>query len=304
MTIGLFFDIGNTNAGRSLLKELLSAGLPVRAFEVGTGWDTLDGTEYAAAFAELGQIVVVMGSKTLSRQWFSLLAGVGLGSEREFLLYEGNLTRSPEYPHYLSHAHRTRSSGELAKRLRTIHTYQRQQQRVEEAREQLVSLGYCLNENSFAGAVAEGNLEAVDLFLRTGMSPDSVDTEDLPMLNTAIRNVRESVARLLVERGADVNVTSGDRSNTPLMEAAGRGMTALVKLFLERNAAVNLQSENGQTALMLAVSEGFEETALLLLRHAADPHAADKLGMSARKYAELYRLVRVVEEIDKLPRQS
>lgn len=304
MTIGLFFDISDREAGRSLLKELLAARLPVRAFEVGSGWDSLDGSEYAAAFAELGQIVILMSSGTLRKQWFSLLAGVGIGSERELHIYEGNLSRSPEYPHYLAEAHRVRTADELVKRLKTIYAYQAQQQRVEEARDHLVSLGFCLNENAFAHAVAEGNLEAVDLFLKTGMSPDSANSEGLPVLNTAVRNHQDEVAKLLVERGADVNVTSADRSNSPLMEAAGRGMQELVELFLDQNALVNLQSRNGQTALMLAVAEGFEETALLLLQHGADPYVSDKLGMSARKYAELYRHSRVAEEIDKLTRHS
>lgn len=304
MTIGLFFEIAERTAGRRLLKELIAADLPVRAYEVGEHWDSLDGTEYKAAFEEIGQIVVLIGSRTLYEQWFALLAGVRLGSDRELHLYEGNIPRSPEYPHYLSGAHHARSSRELTDALCSVHTYQVLQRQVSEAREQLVSIGYSLNENAFTAAVAEGNLEAVDLFLRTGMSPDSVNSEGLPVLTTAVRNHREAAANMLVERGADVNVTSADRNNTPLMEAAGRGMNTLVELLLNRNAEVNLQSDNGQTALMLAVAEGFEDTALLLLRNGADPHIKDKLGMSARKYAELYGYARVVEEINKLPGQS
>ena len=304
MTIGLFFEISERNAGRALLKKLIAEELPVRAFEVGEHWDSLDGTEYKAAFAEIGQIVIVMGSRTLYERWFAVLAGVRLGSDRELHLYEGNMARSPSYPHYLSGAHHARSSSELIDALRSIHTYQVRQRQVSEAREQLVSTGYSLSENAFAGAVAEGNLEAVDLFLRTGMSPDSMNSEGLPVLNTAVRNHREAVAKMLVERGADVDVTSADRNNSPLMEAAGRGMDALVELFLDCEASVNLQTDNGQTALMLAVAEGFVDTALLLLRNGADPYATDKLGMSAKKYAELYKHVRIIEEIDRLFQQS
>ncbi len=298
MTIGLFFEIADRKAGRSLLKELLSEQLPVRAFEVGSGWDSLDGSEYAAAFAELGQLVVVTNRQTLSEQWFSFVAGVGIGSDRELHIFEGNVSRSPEYPHYLSEAHRSLSAGELAEHLKKIHSFQVQQQRVQEARDQLVSSGYSLSENAFAAAVTEGNIEAVDQFLKTGMSPDTANSDGVPVLNAAVRNHQEAVAQLLVDRGADVNITSADRYNTPLMEAAGRGMISLVNVFLEQGAAVDQQTANGQTALMLAVSEGFEDTALLLLRSGADPHTTDKLGMSARKYAELYRHTQIVEEID------
>ena len=73
------------------------------------------------------------------------------------------------------------------------------------------------------------------------------------------------------------------------MDAAQAGSADLVRLFLEKGADPNLKSKDGQTALVVAVGRNDAEIARLLAEGGADPDAIDKLGLSARKYAALFK---------------
>jgi len=63
----------------------------------------------------------------------------------------------------------------------------------------------------------------------------------------------------------------------------------MVEELLDRGADLNLRSKNGQTALMLAIGEGKSEIAQLLIHRGADLSPVDALGMTAKKYAELFK---------------
>jgi len=72
----------------------------------------------------------------------------------------------------------------------------------------------------------------------------------------AIKGRSETVARLLVERGADVN-SPMDSDNmhsgtTPLMFAAGYKSLPIVKLLIEHDANINARNKAGDTALSIA----------------------------------------------------
>lgn len=68
------------------------------------------------------------------------------------------------------------------------------------------------------------------------------------------------LARMMIDKGADVNLTSKD-GVTALMIAAGHNNAALVGLLAGAGADVNAKSAQGQTALDIATSAGFEQAA-------------------------------------------
>jgi ankyrin repeat protein len=87
----------------------------------------------------------------------------------------------------------------------------------------------------------------------------------------------EALARLLVEKGADVNATdSGGYS--PLHEAVWRGKKSLVALLLEHGANIDVQNEWRITPLRLAVEyqdrhpPGEEKLLTVLLASGANPN--------------------------------
>src|SRR5712692_5288328 len=88
-------------------------------------------------------------------------------------------------------------------------------------------------------------------------------------------------ARLLVSRGAAVNVKS-DEGRTPLMVAARQpGAAPVVKLLLEKGADVNDKDIQGATALTVAAVAGDLETLKLLIASGAEVNARTSGGGTA-----------------------
>jgi ankyrin repeat protein len=127
-------------------------------------------------------------------------------------------------------------------------------------------------------AAAFGNLETVRLLLDAGADVNAHNDFDATALLWSARDPDK--ARLLIERGANVNVQSR-QGRTPLMIASlRRGGSAIVALMLAKGAEINVKSRVGATALSLAASVGDAETIKLLLAKGADPNVADGMGVT------------------------
>lgn len=156
------------------------------------------------------------------------------------------------------------------------------------ARKELMDKGFpCVNAN-FVAAVQDGQYEIVRLFLAAGFNASLRDTRGTPVLSLAIRNAQYDVAALLIASGAAINSCAEDRSYSALMEAAQLGDLRTAALLLEKNANTDIQSKDGQTALILAVGRQDIPMVQLLSEHHADWMIADSLGMSALAYAKLF----------------
>lgn len=81
-----------------------------------------------------------------------------------------------------------------------------------------------------------------------------------------------SIVRLLLEKGADINVQD-KWGRTALMMAAREGRLELVRLLLDWEADINIRNENGYTAVMLAAWRGHVEVVQALLDRGADVNA-------------------------------
>ncbi|XP_053323897.1 serine/threonine-protein phosphatase 6 regulatory ankyrin repeat subunit B-like [Spea bombifrons] len=67
---------------------------------------------------------------------------------------------------------------------------------------------------------------------------------------------------------------------SPLLVAAERGHTEVVKILLQNHARVDVFDEHGKAALHLAAEKGHDEIADVLLRHKAFVNAKTKLGLT------------------------
>ena len=157
------------------------------------------------------------------------------------------------------------------------------------ARTTLLELGISLHTDSLVSCVSEGDTHGIELFLKAGFLPNIRDKHGVPLLCLAARNKHKSAAELLLEMGASIDLQSEDRGYSALMDAALAGSTDLVELFLHWGADPNLQSKDGQTALVVAVGRNDAEIVRRLLGAGADPNMADKLGLSAKMYASLFK---------------
>jgi ankyrin repeat protein len=84
---------------------------------------------------------------------------------------------------------------------------------------------------------------------------------------------RPDVVRLLIDRGSPVDGRGSPTAHTPLHEAAYNGDVALVRLLLERGADPSLRTGEGQTPLEIATQQGRHEI-VGMLAAVASPSAA------------------------------
>ena len=89
------------------------------------------------------------------------------------------------------------------------------------------------------------------------------------------------VARLLVERGAQVNHPGW----TPLHYCAAGGKPDLCQFLLDKDADIDARAPNGTTPLMMAVHEGHFSVVKLLVWEVADVSAKNDDGATALMWA-------------------
>ena len=90
-----------------------------------------------------------------------------------------------------------------------------------------------------------------------------------------------------LDEGGGVDARSAVFDDTTLlMSAASGGQVAMVRMLLQRGASVNLQAPSGGTALMGAAANGRTTTVQALLDAKADASLQDRSGCTALTYAE------------------
>jgi len=92
-----------------------------------------------------------------------------------------------------------------------------------------------------------------------------------------------------LQHGANINAVS-ENGWTPLMLAVLHGSSAIVKLLLEYGADPNItthsQENPSRSALVVAVSNGRFELVQVLVAHGADAQTQDAAGLTAVALAE------------------
>lgn len=129
-------------------------------------------------------------------------------------------------------------------------------------------------------AVSLNNLSAVRALVKAGVNVNQKDAKGISPLHiaTLMHQVDLQIVECLLDAGADVN-TSNYKQGTPLMNAAcGVRNPGLVKLLLDRGANVNLIDTNRMSAFRLCLESNQLYIPLMLLQHGADINAANKYG--------------------------
>ncbi len=156
---------------------------------------------------------------------------------------------------------------------------------------------------ALAAAVKAGDAAQVKAIIASGTPVDAPDWAGWSALNWAALLLEHDIALFLLDQGADIEhlAPGGRSSGRPLILAAKKYQgTAMVRLLLERGAAVDGVDLLGRTALMRAAEHGWLETVDLLVAHRADlnhatpgpkPQTALSLAREHHQGAVVQRLI-------------
>ena len=151
----------------------------------------------------------------------------------------------------------------------------------------------------FFRGVCDGNfLEVKKLLDGAEAPPVSANIRDglgQTPLSVAAFFGRDDIVGLLLERGAEVDAEDRESKNTALIEAASRNMHVTALLLLEKGANVNHKNIHRQSALHLAVREGYVDMVSLLLKAGADPYDRTGRGETAFELSESFRRRKIGE---------
>ncbi|MFC1603384.1 ankyrin repeat domain-containing protein, partial [Planctomycetota bacterium] len=122
--------------------------------------------------------------------------------------------------------------------------------------------------------------QTLDISLR-----DAKDRNGFTPLHNAILFWRTGNAKLLIDKGADVDVQDNN-GYTPLHYTAWQGMRDMAELLIDRGTNLNIQDNWGWTPLHRAVIAKQADIAKILIEEGADTNIKDKEGRTALWWAE------------------
>ena len=132
--------------------------------------------------------------------------------------------------------------------------------------------------NNVILAAGQGDLAKVKrLIEQEGVDVNMQDPDGATALMSAVREGHYEVVKYLLDKGAKVDAQKLPEGLTPLIIAAMTEQSEMVRLLLARGANVNLLSPAG-TALSLATFQGYSEIVNILLANGATPDVQDEQG--------------------------
>jgi uncharacterized protein len=129
-----------------------------------------------------------------------------------------------------------------------------------------------MDENLILVAALRGDVREVERLVGQDPSPlDARNWEEMTPLMLACARGHLEVVRLLLDKGAALDATGGNYENedTALSFASLRGHAAVVRLLMERGADPTIAGRAGYTPLIFAAKFGHLEVVRLLLGHPA-----------------------------------
>jgi ankyrin repeat protein len=135
-----------------------------------------------------------------------------------------------------------------------------------------------IHGNALQAASEEGHEQIVDMLLDRGAEINVTTKGGVysNALQAASYRGHRHIVEMLLNRGADVNINARSRYHTNALQAASeRGHKQIVELLLDRGANVNAQGGYYSNALQAASKAGHEQIVEILLDRGAEVNAQD-----------------------------
>ncbi|MDI9409016.1 MAG: ankyrin repeat domain-containing protein [Candidatus Pacebacteria bacterium] len=142
--------------------------------------------------------------------------------------------------------------------------------------------------------VIKDYLKVAKILIDANADVNAIDKYGKSLLSFAIGTSNHEMIRLLIEKGANVNFKD-KYGRTPLFNliyfphfsfSQNYNLRVIVGLLFAEQADVNIQDEDGNTALMMAARNGKSEIVKLLIEFNANVNLRNKYGQTALSMAE------------------
>ena len=144
-------------------------------------------------------------------------------------------------------------------------------------------------------AAWHGNIAMMELFVKRGADVNRANRFNEQALLHAVWKEQRAAAEWLIERGARINRDGNEWS--ALHYAAFAGQEDLARLLMQKGANINAKSTNGSTVLMMAAHEGKEKIAALLIEAGVIRGERNDLGENALTWAMRYENLTIAKMV-------
>lgn len=142
-------------------------------------------------------------------------------------------------------------------------------------------------ETALIKAVLWKSDEIVKVLLAAGADPNKPALGNiLAPLHWSVRTGRDSITKMLIDAGAELELTDPG-GWTPLHVAAANGEWEAMELLLAEGADLEARTKRQETAMHLAAKDNWRECLEVLLDRGADVKARDFRGKLPRDYAKV-----------------
>jgi ankyrin repeat protein len=190
----------------------------------------------------------------------------------------------------------------------------------------IIAATYGRHDILHALVTAKANLEEVDIFGKNCLNYADVETaKTLISLGKCIRDVpndipddvRECIqaakdslglqifdasikeATDLLEKWANINVQNENGSTALIHSCIDGHQKSHLKFLIEKGANVNIRNKQGYTALICASSDGHYGVVKSLLKNGADPNVQNEDGCTALMFASMYGYLKTATKLIK-----